>query len=137
MVKQIFVNLPVKDLEKTKAFFAALGFTFNPQFTDENAACMVMSENIFAMLLQEPFFKTFTNKAIADATQSTEVINAISVGSRAEVDELFDKAIKAGATTHKEKADDYGWMYSRAFTDLDGHMWEVLYGDLSQAPANP
>lgn len=136
MIKQIFVNLPVKDLEKTKEFWLKLGFTFNPQFTDEKAAALVMGENIFAMLLTEPFFKTFIKKEIADSSKTTEVINAVSVESREKVDELVNKAIEAGATSYKDP-DDYGWMYSKAFQDLDGHLWEVLWMDITKAPASP
>lgn len=136
MVKQIFVNLPIKDLDKTKEFWIKLGFTFNPQFTDDKAASLVLGENIFAMLVIEPFFKTFTKKEIADSSKTTEAINAVGVESREKVDEIVEKAMEAGATKYK-KADDYGWMYTRAFQDLDGHLWEVVYVNESQIPANP
>lgn len=132
MVKQIFVNLPVKDLEKTKAFFTALGFGFNPKFTDEKAACLVLGENIFAMLITEPFFKTFTPKRIANTATHVEVLKAINVESRSLVDELFQKAIAAGGTAGKQQ--DYGWMYSHGFEDLDGHIWEVFWQDESKKP---
>lgn len=135
MIKQIFVNLPVKDLQKTKDFFAKLGFTFNPQFTDENAASMVIGENIFAMLITEKFFLTFTDKQITDSSTNTEVINAISLESKEKVDEMADKAIAAGGK--KTKDQDYGWMYSRGFEDLDGHLWEVMYMDEKNIPENP
>jgi hypothetical protein len=127
--KQIFVNLPVKNLDKAKAFFAALGYTFNPKFTDANAACMVIHEDsIYAMLLVEDFFKTFTTKSITDTSKSTEVLLCLSCESRAEVDELVAKAKAAGGTTPREPQ-DYGFMYGHGFQDLDGHLWEVMYMD--------
>ena len=132
MNRQIFVNLPVKDLDRTMAFYSALGFTFNEQFTDEKAACMIIGENIFAMLLREEFFKTFTKKEIADATKVTEAILAISSESRTVVDDMVEKAIGAGGTSPMP-SQDHGWMYGRSFTDPDGHMWEILYMD----PAGP
>ncbi|MBW8684529.1 VOC family protein [Chitinophaga rhizophila] len=135
MVKEIFVNLPVKDLDKSKAFFTAIGFTFNAQFTNEQGACLVLSENIYAMLLVEEFFSTFIKKGIADASKVTEVINAVSVESKEKVHEVVDKALAAGAVAYNEPQ-DHGWMYSRAFQDLDGHLWEVLYSDPTAFPAN-
>ena len=127
MHKQIFINLPVKDLEKSKAFFAALGFTFNPQFTNEQGACMVIHDgSIYAMLLTEPFFQSFTSKRIIQARENTEVLTCLSCDTRAEVDELAEKAIAAGATVTRPPQ-DYGFMYSRAFDDLDGHTWEMAY----------
>lgn len=134
MVKQIFVNLPVVDLEKAIEFFKNIGFTFNPKFTDEKAACIEIGENIFAMLLKENFFKTFTKKEIGDTSTTTEVINAFNVGSREEVDKMMEKVLTAGGTEHREKQ-DYGWMYNRGFTDLDGHLWEVFFMDESKAPS--
>lgn len=128
MVKDIFVNLPIKNLEKTKEFFLKLGFTFNPQFTDEKAAALVLGEHIYAMLLTEEFFKTFTKKTIADASNTIEVINAIGMESKEKVDEILEKAFAAGATKVNEKY-DYGWMYGGSFQDLDGHVWEVMYTD--------
>lgn len=128
MATKIFVNLPVKDLEKSKAFFAKLGYKFNKQFTDEKAASMVISEDIYTMLITEPFFKTFTNKEIADATKSTEAIICLSADSREKVDELVNKAVAAGGTTPREST-DYGFMYGWGFQDLDGHLWEVMYMD--------
>jgi len=134
MAKQIFVNLPVKDLNKTKKFFSKLGFTFNPRFTDQNAVCMIIGENIYAMLLVKKFFKTFTaDKEISDTKRTTEVLNALSVDSRDAVDEMIEKAIDAGGREFR-KAQDYGWMYGRAFEDLDGHIWEVFYMDESKMP---
>lgn len=136
MVKQIFVNLPVKDLEKTKEFWIKLGFSFNPQFTDEKAGALELGENIFAMLITEDYYKTFMKKLIADSSKVNEVINAVSVESKQDVDILVDKAFAAGAAKYKE-TDDYGWMYSKSFEDLDGHLWEVLYIDETKVPANP
>ena len=133
MSTSIYVNLPVKDLKKSMAFFTSLGFTFNPQFSDENGACLVISDRIYYMLLTEPFFKTFITTKIADAAQYTEVINALGVDTRVEVDTLVDKAFTAGAKKYRQLQDD-GWMYSRSFEDLDGHLWEVVYMDLSQMP---
>lgn len=124
MSQQIFVNLPVKDLKKSMDFFTSLGYTFNSQFTDENAACLVISENIYFMLLIEKFFNTFTPKKIIDTRTEVEVINALMVDSRKEVDELADKAFKAGAKKSRDP-EDLGFMYSRSFEDLDGHLWEV------------
>ena len=128
MAKQIFVNLPVKDLGKTRDFFSKLGFTFNEQFSDENAACMVIDDNIFSMLLTEPFFKTFINKEVADATKTAEAIISLSAGSREEVDEMVRKAVAGGGTITKD-AQDHGWMYQASFADLDGHQWEVCFMD--------
>jgi predicted lactoylglutathione lyase len=126
MATNIFVNLPVKSLETSVKFFEALGYTFNKQFTDENATCLVISENIYAMLLVEPFFQTFTDKEIVDATRQTEVLIALSADSREEVDTLVDKALAAGAT-YRNGPQDHGFMYSRSFQDPDGHNWEVLF----------
>ena len=127
--KQIFVNLPVKNLEKSKAFFAALGYTFNEQFTDANAACMVINEgSIHAMLLVEDFFKTFTDKSLTDTSKSTEVLLCLSCESRAEVDEMVAKAVAAGGTVPRAPQ-DYGFMYGHGFQDIDGHLWELSYMD--------
>ncbi len=134
MAKQIFVNLPVKDLNKAIGFFSKLGFSFNPQFTDENATCMVIGENIFAMLLVEKFFKGFIpGKEIADASKTAEVLVALSAGSRQEVDRMVGNAVSAGGSEYREAA-DHGWMYARAFQDLDGHVWEIVYMDESKMP---
>jgi predicted lactoylglutathione lyase len=134
MTKQIFVNLPVKDLKKTTEFFTELGFTFNPQFTDENATCMVIGENIFAMLLVEKFFKNFIpTKKICDAKKNTEMLVALSVQSRKKVDDMIDKAIAAGGSEYRN-AEDHGWMYGRSFEDIDGHIWEIFYADESKMP---
>lgn len=134
MSRQIFVNLPVRDLDKTKAFFSSLGFSFNQQFTNEQAACMVISENhSYVMLLVEDFFRTFIKKPLADARQSTEVLMCLSCESRAEVDDMVAKAIAAGGRAYKE-AKDHGFMYEHGFEDLDGHLWEVMHMDLNAAP---
>ena len=130
MATKIFVNLPVKNLNRAVEFFTKLGFKFNPQFTDENATCMIVGEDIFVMLLVENFFKTFTKKEISDATKSTEVILAITADSREEVDEMINKVIKAGGVEPNEPQ-DHGWMYGRSFQDVDGHLWEVFYMDSS------
>jgi len=126
MGTKIFVNLPVRDLKKSMDFFRALGFTFNAQFTDETAACMVISEDIYVMLLTENKFKTFTPKPIADATKNTEVLVCLSTTSRAEVNNLVRKAVAAGGSTYKEPQ-DYGFMYGHGFLDLDGHIWELAF----------
>lgn len=126
--QMIFVNLPVRDLEASKTFFAALGYTFNPTFTDANAACMIISDSIFVMLLVESFFRGFTPQPISDARQQTEVITCLSATSRAAVDALVDKALKAGAS-EPMPARDYGFMYQRGFQDLDGHLWEIAHMD--------
>ena len=130
MATNIFINLPVRDLDASKAFFGALGFTFNAQFTDETAAAMVIDTNIFAMLLTHEKFAQFTPKTIADAHTSSEVLIALSRDSKEAVIELFDKAIVAGATQARP-GDDYGFMMSRAFSDLDGHIWEIMWMDPS------
>lgn len=124
--KQIFINFPVKDLKKTMAFFEAVGFEFNMQFTDDNAAALMIGDNIVAMLLHEPYFQSFTKKSITDASQSTEVILAFSADSRAAVDEIVQRALAAGAAPYNEPV-DHGFMYSWSFEDPDGHLWEVVY----------
>lgn len=130
MAKQIFVNLPVKDLNRSVEFFTKLGYTFNPQFTDENATCMIISDDIFAMLLVEPYFKSFTNKEVNDTSKTAQVIIALSSESRQAVDELVSKAVAAGGTTPRA-AQDHGFMYAHGFEDLDGHLWETIYMDPS------
>ena len=132
MVKQIFVNLPVKNLKRTTAFFSALGFKFDKEFTDKNATCMVIGKNMYAMLLVEKFFKGFLKKkGMVNAKKASEVITALQVGSRKEVDALIGKAKKAGAKVNKPY--DYGgWMYGCSLQDLDGHIWEFFYMDLGK-----
>jgi predicted lactoylglutathione lyase len=117
------------------AFFTKLGFSFNPQFTDDNAACMVIAEKIYAMMLKEPWFQTFTKRTISDATRQTEVILALDASSRAEVDDIVDKALSAGGSPSNDPQ-DHGWMYLRGFADPDGHLWEVAYMDESAIPAS-
>jgi predicted lactoylglutathione lyase len=133
MNKQIYVNLPVKNLPRSKEFFGSLGFSFNPQFTNDQAACMVVSDTIYVMLLVESFFQSFTNKPIADATKTTEVLICLSCNSRAEVDGLVAKAVAAGGKTPRPPQ-DHGFMYGHAFEDLDGHIWELMYMDAAAAP---
>lgn len=134
-MRMIFVNLPVKDVVRSRAFFGALGFSFNEQFCDENAICMVIEENIFAMLLTESYFATFLTQPISDAHKATEVLTCLSAGSRAEVDDICGKALANGGKAWKAPQ-DHGWMYNRSFQDPDGHVWEVAFMDMSaQAPA--
>ncbi|WP_152269589.1 VOC family protein [Agriterribacter humi] len=133
MSKQVFINLPVTDLKKSMAFYEATGFTNNPQFTDETAACMVWSDAIFVMLLTHDKLKQFTAKAIIDAKQTVGVINALSLESNEEVNSFLEKAVKAGGREYAE-AKDYGFMQQRCVEDPDGHNWEVLYMDMSKFP---
>jgi predicted lactoylglutathione lyase len=133
MAKQIFVNLPVKNLQKSIEFFTHLGYKFNPQFTDDKATCMIVGDNIFVMLLVEERFKAFTKKAISDAHKNTEVILALDADNRESVDTMVRKAVEAGGYTYAEPQ-DHGWMYQHSFADLDGHQWEILYMDISKFP---
>ncbi|WP_414573899.1 VOC family protein [Nostoc sp. CCY 9925] len=126
MTKKIFVNLPVKDLNQSVNFFKKLGFNFNAQFTDETATSMIVSEDIFVMLLTHDKFKTFTPKAICDSTKNTEVLLCLSCESREAVDDMVSKAVAAGGTTYNEPQ-DHGFMYAHGFQDLDGHIWEIMY----------
>ena len=126
MTTKIFVNLPVKNLKRSIEFFTKLDFKFNAQFTDETAACMVVGEDIFVMLLTHVKFKTFTPKDICDATKSTEVLVCLSVESRENVNAMVHKAVAAGGTTYN-KAQDHGFMYGHGFQDLDGHIWEIIF----------
>lgn len=128
MAQQIFVNLSVKDLPRSKAFFEQLGYSFNAQFTNEVAACMVISETIYVMLLTEPFFKSFTNKELVDAKKATEVMVCLSAESRTAVDDIVRKAVAAGGRIYNDPQ-DHGFMYAHAFEDLDGHQWEFAYMD--------
>ncbi len=128
MSRLIFVNLSVTDLKRSMEFFSALGFTFNMQFTDEKAACMIVSDKAYVMLLTEPFFRGFTKLEPADTSRHTEVMLAVSCESRAEVDQLVRKAIDAGGR-HAMDPVDHGFMYNWSFYDLDGHHWEVLWMD--------
>lgn len=132
-VKSIYVNLPIKDINKTKDFWTKLGFSFNPQFSDEKALCLVLNEGlIYAMLLRQEFFSTFTNRPISD-NSTTQVLNAIEVDSREKVDEIVKIALENGGTRYRESA-DHGWMYYDSFADLDGHQWEVMFTDINQLP---
>ena len=126
--RKIFVNLPVKDLDKSMTFFKALGFTFNAQFTDETAACMMISDDIYAMLLTHDKFRQFTPKTIADATKSSEVLSCLSAESKDAVNKMADAALKAGGQKLREPQ-DYGFMYERSFQDPDGHIWEIMWMD--------
>lgn len=133
MATQIFVNLPIKDLKRSVEFFTKLGYKFEPRFTDENATCMIIGENIFAMLLVEKFFQTFTPKPIADAKSVTEVLVALSADSREAVDRLVEAALAAGGRRYKEP-EDMGFMYGWGYEDLDGHLWEVFWMDMEKFP---
>jgi len=128
LAKNFFVNLPVKDLNKTKEFFSKLGFKFNPEFTNELAACMIISNNVFAMLLTEDHFKNFTKKSIADTDNSTEAIMALQVDSKEKVNEMVNNALAFGGKPSKEPM-DHGFMYGWSFQDLDGHLWELFFMD--------
>lgn len=134
MPQMIFVNLPVKDLVKSMAFFEALGFSFNPQFSDETGACMVISDTIFAMLLSHEKFAGFSPKPIADTDKTTEVLIALSRDNREAVDAIVEAALAAGGSTFSEPQ-DHGFMYGRAFRDLDGHVWEAFWMDPAAAKA--
>lgn len=134
MHDQLFVNLPVTDLPRSKAFFEALGYHFEPRFTNESGACLVLGDRLFAMLLTRPFFQGFTPKAIADATQTTEVLNALPCGSRDAVDALIAKVLAAGGRVARAPQ-DLGFMYSQAYEDLDGHIWELFHMDMAAAEA--
>lgn len=125
MSTRIFVNLPVRKLSKSMAFFRKLGFTFNPRFTDETAACMIVSEDIFVMLLTKEKFRTFTPNEICDAKKSTEVLVCLTRESRDAVDKMVRKAVAAGGSTFRDPQ-DYGFMYEHGFQDLDGHIWELI-----------
>ena len=133
MKTKIFLNLAVKDLNKAVTFYNELGFSTNPKFTNDKGACLVIDENIFVMLLVEEFYQTFTKKQICDTATSSEVLISISLDSRVQVDEMIEKAIKAGGVDYIP-AKDYGWMYQRTFLDVDGHHWEIFYMDESQIP---
>jgi len=132
-ISQIYVNLPVKDVQKTRAFWTKLGFSINEQFSDDKAVCVVMKEDhIYTMFLREEFFQTFTNRPFAKG-DTTQVLLAIGVDSREAVDQTVKTALENGGSKYSEPL-DYGWMYQGAFADIDGHQWEVMYGDASQMP---
>lgn len=132
MSSKIFINLPVKDLDRSVKFFTALGYSINPKFSDATCACVVISEHIYAMVLTHEKFKEFTPKTISDATKSTEVLIALSFESRAKVEEVVEKALASGGSRYA-KAKDYGFMYQDGFQDPDGHIWEVFYMDPAAA----
>lgn len=133
-VKSIYVNLPVKDLAVTRNFWTKLGFSFNEQFSDDKAICLVLKEEaIYCMLLKHEFFSTFTNRSIADGT-STQVLLAVDVESKEKVDEIVKTALENGGSRYRESA-DHGWMYYDSFADPDGHQWEILFSDLSKIPS--
>jgi uncharacterized protein len=134
--RKVFVNLAVRDLKKSMEFFSKLGFTFNKQFTDDNAACMVLSSEGYVMLLGEPFFKSFTKREICDTTRQNEALLALSCESRAEVDEMVKTAVANGAT-HAMDPQDHGFMYAWSFYDIDGHHWEVLWMDPAAIQSEP
>lgn len=130
---QIYVNLPVKDVQRTKEFWTKLGFQINEQFSDDKAVCVVLKEdNIYAMFLTDEYFQTFSNKPVPKG-DTAEVLVAISLNSREEVDQVVNTALANGCTQHEEPQ-DYGWMYQNSFWDLDGHGWNITFADMSQMP---
>jgi predicted lactoylglutathione lyase len=133
MSKKVFINLPVKDLTRSMAFFQGLGYSFNPQFTDEKGGCMVVSENIFVMLLTEPYFKNFIETELCDTHRATEVLIALDASTKEEVVELVGKAVELGGRLYA-KPQDHGWMYQHSFADPDGHKWELFFMDATQLP---
>ncbi len=133
MATMLFVNLPVKNLKQTVEFFTKLGFTFNPDFTDDKATSMIINETTYVMLLVEEFFQTFTTKKICDTKQSVEVIMALSADTREKVDEMVNTALVNGGNASGE-TQDHGWMYQRSFQDINGHLWEVVFMDVSSMP---
>ncbi|NUQ26158.1 MAG: glyoxalase/bleomycin resistance/extradiol dioxygenase family protein [Saprospiraceae bacterium] len=133
-VKAIYINLPVKDLQKTRAFWTSLGFSFNEQFSDDKAVCLVLNDGaIYAMLITHEFFQTFTNRPIADSS-STQVLLAIEVDSREAVDAITQAALANGGSRYRDSA-DHAWMYYDSFADIDGHQWEVMFTDFSKMPS--
>ncbi|MBI5917450.1 MAG: extradiol dioxygenase [Bacteroidetes bacterium] len=135
MTKELWINLPVKNAQQSKAFFTQLGFSFSAQHGSDDSACLLVgSKNAVVMLFEEPIFKNFTRHELADAKQATEVLISIDAESREEVDEMARKAVAAGGTLFAQPAEIQGWMYGCGFADLDGHRWNVLYMDLSQMP---
>jgi predicted lactoylglutathione lyase len=136
MGKKIFVNLPVKDLKKTSTFFAKMGYSFDPQFSDENAKCMIISDDIFVMLLVEPFFKSFTGKEIPDTSGNCEVILSLNEESREAVDDYMKKCVAAGGRD-LTKPQQMDFMYTRSFEDPDGHLWEVFWMDMAKMRVEP
>lgn len=134
-INQMYVNLPVKDVQKTREFWTKLGFSINEQFSDEKAVCVIMKENhIYTMFLTEEFFKTFTDRPVSKG-ETTQTLLAIGVNSREEVDNMVKTAVENGGSVYSEPQ-DHGWMYQSAFADLNGHQWEVMFSDMSQLPAD-
>lgn len=133
MATKIFVNLPVRDLKKSIEFYQSLGFAINPQFSDETAACVVISDDIYAMILTHVKFKQLTKKAIANSARTTEALMALSAASRAQVDGFAQRAVAGGGKIHRDP-EDHGWMYGQSIEDLDGHIWEIFWMDESQTP---
>ncbi|MFV0547773.1 MAG: VOC family protein [Limnobaculum xujianqingii] len=133
MTQQVYINLAVQDLPRSVQFFTQLGFSFNPQFTDENATCMIVSDSIYVMLLTQARFSDFAPKAICNSHEANEVLICLSCESREAVDSLVEKAINAGGNTYNQPQ-DHGFMYGHGFTDPDGHVWELAYMDMSQLP---
>ncbi|HEV7234507.1 MAG TPA: VOC family protein [Sphingorhabdus sp.] len=136
MSKMIFINLPVTDLKKSMAFYEATGATNNPQFTDETAACMVISDSIHVMLLTHDKWRTFTSKDIPDAHKSAQLMLALSADSKDAVNDLVDRATAAGGKPDPLPTQDYGFMFGRSFEDPDGHIWETMWMDMSAVPAD-
>jgi len=136
MTKEFWINLPVKDVNKSREFFTKLGFTLNPHYGNsaESASFLVGAKNIVVMLFAKSTFKGFTKNALADPKKGTEVLLSIDAESREEVDEMAKKAAKAGGAVFSEPAENQGWMYGCGFADLDGHRWNVLYMDMSKMP---
>lgn len=136
METKIFVNLPVKDLKRSSTFFSKMGYSFDPQFSDDNAKCLIISDHIFVMLLVEPFFKSFTKKEIPDFSRTAGAILSISTDNREAVDELMKKSISAGGkdVSQPQQVD---FMYTRSFEDPDGHLWEVFYMDMAKVRSEP
>lgn len=133
METNIFINLPVKDIARSVTFFSQIGYKFNPKFSDKNAKCLIISDNIFVMLLEESFFKKFTRKEVADTSRTTEAIFTITTESREKVDDSMNKIIAAGGSEVMQPMDQ-GGMYSRSFQDPDGHLWEIFHMDLEKVP---
>jgi uncharacterized protein len=132
-VKSIFINLPINDLQKTRNFWSKLGFSFNEQFSDDRALCLILNDGqMYSMLITHDMFSTFTNRPIADSS-TTQVLTALEVDSREQVDSIVKLALENGGTRYRESA-DHGWMYYDSFADIDGHQWEILYTDPTQIP---
>lgn len=135
MAKDLWINLPVKDVNKSKAFFSKLGFSFNQRYSSSNSACLLVGEKqVPVMLFEEREFKGFTGKEISNTSQATEVLLSVGADSKEEVDELANKAIEAGGKSNHKPSEVAGWMYGCVFSDIDGHNWNVLYMDMSKMP---